>query len=244
MLNEQTLSTLNALKLFGMARGFSERLSHPKCADLSHEEFLGLLVQDEKTYRENLRLKRLLKNAKLKQPAALEDIDYKHPRGLNKQFILELCSAQWITHHRNVLLTGPTGVGKSYLACALGNFAARLGSTVLYLRAPRLFETLLQSKADGSHLKTLTRMAKVQLLILDDLFISPLSDPERKDLLEIIEDRHAQAPTVITSQYPTKDWHHLIGEPTIADAICDRLLHHAYKIELKGESMRKTKREK
>ena len=166
MLTEQTLSTLNTLKLFGMARGFSERLSHPKTADLSHEEFLGLLVQDEKTYRENLRLKRLLKKAKLKQPAALEDIDYKHPRGLNKQLILELCSAQWITHHRNVLLTGPTGVGKSYIACALGNLAARLGYTVLYLRAPRLFETLLQAKGDGSHLKTLTRLAKVQLLIL------------------------------------------------------------------------------
>ena len=233
MLNEQTLSTLNALKLFGMARGFSERLAHPKAADLSHEEFLGLLVQDEKTYRENLRLKRLLHNAKLKQPAALEDIDYKHPRGLNKQLILELCSAQWLLNHRNVLLTGPTGVGKSYLACALGNLAARSGYTVLYLRAPRLFETLLQSQGDGSHLKTLTR--------LDDLFISPLGDGERKDLLEIVEDRHAQAATVITSQCPTKEWHHLIGEPTIADAICDRLLHHSYKIELKGESIRKNK---
>ncbi len=242
MLNEQTLSTLNALKLFGMARGFSERLSHPKTADLSHEEFLGLLVQDEKTYRDNLRLRRLLHNAKLKQQAALEDIDYKHPRGLNKQLVLELCSHQWIMNHRNVLLTGPTGVGKSYLACALGNLAARLGHTVLYLRAPRLFETLLQAKGDGSHLKTLTRLAKVQLLILDDLFISPLSDPERKDLLEIIEDRHGQTTTVITSQYPTKEWHHLIGEPTIADAICDRLLHHCYKIELKGESIRKSKK--
>ena len=138
MLSEQTLSTLKQLKLFGMARGFTERLSHPKTADLSHEEFLGLLVQDEKTYRENLRLKRLLHNAKLKQPAALEDIDYRHPRGLNKQTILELSSPQWIQNHRSVLLTGPTGVGKSYLACALGNLAARLGYTVLYLRACRI----------------------------------------------------------------------------------------------------------
>jgi DNA replication protein DnaC len=242
MLSEQTLSTLNALKLFGMARGFSERLAHPKAADLTHEEFFGLLVQDEKTYRENLRLKRLLHNAKLKQPAALEDIDYKHPRGLNKQLILELSSAQWLTNHRSVLLSGPTGVGKSYIGCALGNFAARLGYSVLYLRAPRLFETLLQSVGDGSHLKTLTRLAKVQLLILDDLFLSPLTDPQRKDLLEIIEDRHGQASTVITSQCPTKEWHHLIGEPTIADAICDRLLHHSYKIELKGESIRKNKK--
>jgi DNA replication protein DnaC len=163
MLNEQTLSTLNALKLFGMAKSFSDKLSHPNPADLSHPEFFGLIVQDEKTYRENLRLKRLLANAKLKQPAALEDLDYKHPRGLNKQTILELSSQDWIAHHRNVLLTGPTGVGKSYIACALGNFAARQGHTVLYLRAPRLFETLLQSKADGSHLKTLTRLAKVEL---------------------------------------------------------------------------------
>jgi DNA replication protein DnaC len=242
MLNEQTLCHLNALKLFGMAHGFSQRISTANAAELSHGEFFGLLVQDEKTYRENLRLKRLLANAKLKQPAALEDIDYKHPRGLNKQLILELSSQQWLAHHQNVLLTGPTGVGKSYIACALGNFAARLGLTVLYLRAPRLFETLLQSKADGSHLKTLTRLAKVQLLILDDLFLTPLSDPERKDLLEIIEDRHEKAPIVITSQCPTKEWHHIIGEPTIADAICDRLLHHCYKIELKGESIRKTKK--
>jgi len=242
MLNEQTVSTLNALKLFGMAKSFSDKIAHPSLADLSHQEFFGLIVQDEKTYRENLRLKRLLLNAKLKQPACLEDIDYHHPRGLNKQLLLELSSQDWITHHRNVLLTGPTGVGKSFIACALGNFAARFGHTVLYLRAPRLFETLLQSKGDGSHLKTLTRLAKVQLLILDDLFLTPLSDAERKDLLEIIEDRHQKASTVITSQCPTKQWHHIIGEPTIADAICDRLLHHCYKIELKGESIRKTKK--
>jgi DNA replication protein DnaC len=242
MLNDQTVSTLNTLKLFGMARGFSDRLSHPNTADLSHEEFFGLLVQDEKTYRENLRLKRILHNAKLKQQACLEDIDYKHPRGLNKQLILELCSSQWLQNHRNVLLTGPTGVGKSYIACALGNLAARSGYTVLYLRAPRLFETLLQSKGDGSHLKTLTRLAKVHLLILDDLFLSPLSDPERKGLLEIIEDRHALASTVITSQCPVKDWHHAVGEPTLADALLDRLVHHAYKIELKGESIRKNKK--
>jgi len=244
MLDEQTLGTLNALKLFGMARGFTERISHPNAAELSHQEFFGLLVQDEKTYRDNLRLKRLLQGAKLKQPAALEDIDYRHPRGLNKQLILELCSAQWILNHRDVLITGPTGVGKSYLGCALGNFAARSGHTVLYLRAPRLFETLLQSRGDGTHLKTLTRLAKVQVLILDDLFLSPLSDPERRDLLEIVEDRHGLLPTVITSQCPTKEWHQLIGEPTVADAICDRLLHHCYKLELKGESIRKTKSKK
>ena len=242
MLNEQTLSTLNALKLFGMAKSFSDKLSHPSPTDLSHPEFFGLIVQDEKTYRENLRLKRLLHNAKLKQQACLEDIDYKHPRGLNKQLLLELSSEQWLQHHQTVLLTGPTGVGKSYIACALGNFAARLGYTVLYLRAPRLFELLLQAKADGSHLKTLARLAKIQLLILDDLFLTPLNDPQRNDLLEIIEDRYQKTPTVITSQCPIKNWHPIIGEPTVADAILDRLLHHGFKIELKGESIRKTKK--
>lgn len=145
MLNEQTLQTLNALKLFGMARSFGDKIAHPASADLSHPEFFGLIVQDEKTYRDNLRLKRLLLNAKLTQPACLEDIDYKHSRGLNKQTILELSSTDWITRHHTVLLTGPTGVGKSYIACALGNFAARHGYTVLYLRAPRLFEMLLQA---------------------------------------------------------------------------------------------------
>ena len=242
MLNEQTIQTLNALKLFGMARSFSDKIAHRAAADLSHPEFFGLIVQDEKTYRDNLRLKRLLANAKLKHQACLEDIDYKHPRGLNKQTILELSSPDWISRHHTVLLTGPTGVGKSFIACALGNFAARHGHSVLYLRAPRLFEMLLQAKADGSHLNTLTRLAKVQLLILDDLFLTPLDDPQRNDLLEIIEDRYQKNPTIITSQCPIKDWHAIIGEPTVADAILDRLLHHAYKIELKGESIRKTKR--
>lgn len=242
MLNEQTLQTLNGLKLFGMARSFHDKVTYPIAADLSHQEFFGLIVQDEKTYRDNLRLKRLLLNSKLPQPACLEDIDYKHPRGLNKQTLLELSSSDWMARHHTVLLTGPTGVGKSYIACALGNFAARQGQTVLYLRAPRLFEMLLAAKADGSHLKMLTRLAKIQLIILDDLFLTPLDASQRNDLLEIIEDRYQNNPTVITSQCPIKDWHAIIGEPTVADGILDRLLHHAYKIELKGESIRKTRK--
>lgn len=173
MLNEQTVTTLNALKLFGMAQGFSERLANPKHAELSHAEFLALVVQDEKSYRENLRLKRLLKKARLRQQAAVEDIDYRHPRSLNKQLMLELSSTQWINAHQNVLLTGPTGVGKSYIACALGNLAARGGYRVLYLRAPRLFEMLSQARGDGSHLKTLTKLGRVELLILDDLLLTP-----------------------------------------------------------------------
>lgn len=242
MLNEQTIATLNAMKIFGMAKGLEERIANAKHAELSHAEFVGLLVQDEKTYRDNKRLNRLLSNAKLRQQAAIEDIDYKHPRGLNKQILLEISNSEWIGASRNVLISGPTGVGKSYIACALGNMAARNGYTTLYVRAPRLLELLGQALGDGSHLKTLARLAKVQLLIIDDFLISPLCERTRKDLLEIIEDRYGRAATVITSQYITKDWHHNIGDPTLADAICDRLLHNAYKIELKGPSMRKERK--
>jgi DNA replication protein DnaC len=239
MLNEQTIATLNSLKLFGMVRGFEERLNSPKHAELSHAEFVGLLVQDEKTYRDNQRLKRLLKNARLRQPPALEDIDYRHALGLSKQVMLELGSTRRLAAHRNVLITGPTGIGKSYIACALGNFAARAGYTVLYMRAPRLFETLQQARGDGSHLKTLTRLARVQLLIIDDFLLTPPTDWERRDLLEIVEDRYQSGATVIASQCPTGDWHPNIGDPTLADAICDRLFHNAYKIELRGDSMRR-----
>jgi DNA replication protein DnaC len=239
MLNEQTVATLNALRLFGMARGFEERLKNAQHAELSHAEFVGLLVQDEKTYRDNRRLKRLLKNARLRQPACLEDIDYRHPRGLSKQVILELSSTRWLDARRNVLISGPSGIWKSYLACALGNFAARAGYTVLYMRAPRLFETLQQARGDGSHLKTLTRLAKVQVLIIDDFLLSPPTDWERRDLLEIVEERYQWGATVIASQCPTGDWHPNIGDPTLADAICDRLFHNAYKVELRGHSLRR-----
>jgi len=165
-------------------------------------------------------------------------IDYRASRGLNQQVILELVNPQWVAAHRNVLLSGPTGIGKSYIACALGNAAARAGYTVLYMRAPRLFETLQQSRGDGSHLKTLTRLSRVQLLIIDDFLLTPLSDWERRDLLEVVEDRYQAGATVITSQCPISDWHPNIGDPTLADAICDRLLHNAYKVELRGDSMR------
>ncbi len=238
MLDQQTMSILHSLKLFGMARSLEERLADPNQAALSHAEFVGLLVQDEKMYRDNLRLKRLLRKAKLRQEASLEDIDYRVSRGISQQVILELANPQWITAHCNVLVSGTTGVGKSFIACALGNSAARAGYTVLYIRAPRLFETLQQSRGDGSHLKALARLSRVQLLIIDDFLLTQLSDVERRDLLEVIEDRYLTASTIIASQCPIKDWHPNIGDPTLADAIMDRLLHNAYKIEMRGDSMR------
>lgn len=241
MLDQQTMSILHSLKLFGMARSLEERLADSNQAALSHAEFVGLLVQDEKTHRDNLRLKRLLRKAKLRQEAALEDIDYGVSRGLGHQVILELANPQWISAHRNILISGPTGVGKSFIACALGNSAARSGYTVLYIRAPRLFETLQQSRGDGSHLKALARLARVQLLVIDDFLLTQLSDIERRDFLEVIEDRYLAGSTIIASQCPIKDWHPNIGDPTLADAIMDRLLHNAYKIEMRGDSMR-TKR--
>lgn len=239
MMNEQTIAKLNVMRLYGMARGFSERIGTVKNAELSHEEFFGLLVDEEKTYRDNAKLARLLTKARLRQPAALEDVDYKHPRGLDKQTLVELSRANWLAGHQSVLITGPTGVGKSFLACALGNQACRSGHSTTYFRFSRLLESLLAAKGDGSQIKFLMRLAKTSLLILDDFALTPLSSSEAKDLLEILEDRYGAACTILTSQLPTKQWHQVLGEPTIADAICDRLFHNAFKIELKGDSMRK-----
>lgn len=242
MLDATTQNTLNALKLFGMAHGLPARLADPRQAELSHAEFVGLLVQDEKTYRDDKRLRRLLKNAKLKQPACLEDIDYRQSRGLSKQLMLELANPAWIASGRNVLLSGPTGVGKSYIACALGNLAARTGHPVLYVRASRLFDTLQQARGDGSHLRVLQRLGRAQMLVIDDFLLAPLTEAARMDFLDLIEDRCGSGSTIVTSQCPIKEWHQNIGDPTIADAVCDRLLHGAYKIELRGESMRRRQR--
>jgi DNA replication protein DnaC len=238
MLNQQTISILHSLKLYGMAESFEKRLADTQQASLSHAEFVGLLVQDEKTHRDNLRQRRLLKKARLRQQAALEDIDYRASRGLSRQVLLELSNTGWVAAHRNVLVSGPTGIGKSFVVCALGNAAARSGYTVLYMRAPRLFETLQQSRGDGSHLKALAKLARVQLLIIDDFLLTTPTDMERQDLLEVVEDRYQLGATVVASQCPIGDWHPNIGDPTLADAICDRLLHNAYKIQLQGDSMR------
>jgi DNA replication protein DnaC len=240
MLNEQTLSKMQEMKLPGMAQLFKNLMGKPEHADLTHDEFVGLLVDAEATHRANKRLQRLLQNARLKQSACLEDIDYKHARGLHKQTVLELANCTWITNRQNVLITGPTGVGKSYLACAIGNAVCRAGYSVMYSRAPRLFTSLFQARADGSYLKYLGKLTRVNLLIVDDLGLSPMNENDRRDFLEIVEDRNLVASLIVSSQVPMKDWYQIIGDPTIADAICDRLFHNAYKIELKGESMRKT----
>ena len=240
MLNEATTNAMHALKLHGMAKGFEQRLDSSKNAGISHTEFVGMLVEDEKLYRENRRLQRLLGKARLRQPAALEDIDYRHVRGLNRQVMAELSGSRWLETHRTVILTGPTGIGKSYLACALGNHGARAGFTVQYYRAARLFEQLMQARGEGTHLKLLAKLSKVQVLIIDDLLMTPMTEEERRDFFEIVEDRYECAATVISSQRPMDNWHEGIGDDTIADAICDRLFHNAYRIDLKGHTIRNT----
>jgi DNA replication protein DnaC len=171
----------------------------------------------------------------------MEDIDYRAPRGLDKSVMLSLGTCEWILRHRNIIITGPTGVGKTYLACALAHKACRDGLGAFYIRSPKLYYTLSIARADGSYARTLSRLAKVPVLILDDLGLAALNDPERRDLLEVIEDRHGCASTIITSQLPVEHWHEVIGDPTIADALLDRLVHNAHRINLKGQSMRKRK---
>jgi len=229
------------MRLFGMARSFESRCNKPDHQDLSHEEFVGLLVEDEFIHRQNRRQTRLLHNAKLKlSQACFEELDYTQPRGIHKNKITALQNTSWITEHHNILISGATGVGKSYLACAFGQWACRNGFTVYYSRWPRMLGDMLASRGEGKYLKYLQYLAKINVLIIDDFGITPLTDSDKKDLLEIIEDRYLTGTTIMTSQLPLKDWHESIGEPTIADAVCDRLFHHAYTFELKGGSMRKT----
>jgi len=241
MLNHPTLDKLQDLRFTGMAKALTEQMALPDIEELSFEERLGLLVDREVTEREDRRLTTRLRQAKLKQNACIEDIDFKQSRGLDKSLILDLAQCQWIKRHLNLLITGPTGVGKTWVACALAQKACREGFTSLYLRLPRLLQELPIAKGDGTYTRLLTRLAKVDVLILDDWGLSKLIAEQRRDLLEILEDRHDNRSTIVTSQLPLDQWHHIIGDPTLADAILDRLVHNAYKINLKGESMRKNK---
>ena len=241
MLLHPTLEKMKALKLYGMAKALEEQLQMPDSNALTFEERFGLLVDRERTERESRRLQARLRRAKLSQAACLEDLDWQVNRGMEKSLFLKLASCEWLHSHLNVIITGPTGVGKSYVACALAQKACREGYTTEYRRMPRFFPELGLAKGDGSYNKLLLRLAKTDLLILDDWGLAPFTDEGRRDLLEILEDRHSKKSTLITSQIPIAKWHEVIGNPTLADAIMDRLVHNAYQITLKGESMRKQK---
>jgi DNA replication protein DnaC len=237
----QTIEKLSQMKLHTMAAALQEQLEKPSLSDLSFEDRFAMIVDREWTSREDRKLTRRLKAARLKTQATVEDIDYQHPRGLDKSVIRSLASCQWIRSHHNVIITAPTGIGKTYLAEAFPNKACREGFTAMYYRSTRLFGELQIARGDGSYFKLLAKLAKVDLLSIDDWAMDPLTEQERKDFLELMEDRHGLKSTLITSQYPVSKWHDRIGEPTTADAILDRIVHNAHKITLKGESMRKTK---
>lgn len=244
MLNEQTLEKLRAMKLFQMARSLEERLQRPDHRDLSVQELMGLIVDDEYVARENARLEARLRGAKFKEKeACMESVDYKLVRGFKKQTMLELGQLHWIEQKQNIAFTGPTGSGKSYLAQALGHQACRKGYRVIYIRLPKLLTALMQSRADGSYANLLKRFEKTHVLILDDLGVSELKENERRDILEIVEDRYGVGSTVVTSQLPIKDWHAYFGGGRAADSLNDRLVHNCHRIELlkEIESQRKAR---
>lgn len=239
MLNHPTLDKLQTLRLSGMLKALNEQQQMPEIDSLGFEERLGLLIDREVTERENRRLGSRLKKAKLRHCCCVEDLDFKTSRGLDKSLILSLAACTWIARGINVLISGATGVGKSYLACALAHKACLEGYSAIYMRLPRLFEELRLAKADGRYGKLMLDYAKTNLLVLDDWGLTPMTDTQRQDLLELLEDRYGRKSTIVTSQLPVTSWHEAIGDPTLADAILDRLVHNAHKIELKGESMRK-----
>lgn len=242
MLAHATVDKLTALRLPALAEAFQRQLGKPEFADLSFEDRVGLLVDAEWTHREQRKLQRRLQAANLRRQAALEDLDWHSPRrGLDKALVHSLGTCAWIAQHRNLLLIGPTGIGKSWLAEAFAERACRSGYTAYCARASRLFHDLHVARGDGSYTRVLARLAKLDLLVVDDWGLAALTGPERHDLLEVLEDRSERASTLITSQLPVKAWHDVIGDPTLADAICDRLIHTAYVIELHGPSLRESR---
>lgn len=239
MLNHPTLEMLNALKLTGMAKALSEQMDMPDISELSFEERLGLMVDREVADRDNRKLALRLKKAKFRETACMENIDYRAKRGLDKSMMLSLTSCQWVREHNNCLLVGPTGIGKTYIACAMGHKACMEGYTALYFRLPKLLDELEVAGKDGRYGKLAKAIGKADLVILDDLGLDPMTAEHRRCMFEIIEDRYGLRSTIVTSQLPVSNWHESIGDPTLADAILDRVVHNAYKVVMNGESMRK-----
>ena len=240
MLNQQTLEKLRALRLHGMGEAFRAQSEQTGITDLSFEERFALLVDQQWNWRQNRALERRLTKAKLRHRASVEDLDFRTPRGLDRALVRSLTQdSTWVREHQNIFLLGPTGIGKSFLACALAEKACRDGFTAWYTRAAQLFRDLALARADGSLRTLLARWARLDVLVVDDWAMAPLADAERRDFLEICEDRYQQHSTILTSQLPVAKWHEQIGDPTLADSILDRLVHNAHRIEMRGESMRK-----
>ena len=240
MLTQETLEKMRTMKMADMAEAFTQQLGSIEYGELSFEERVGLMIDTEWIAREQRKLTRRLRAAKLRYPASLEDVNFKAPRRLKRQQILSLGTCAWIQEHHNLVVTGPTGIGKSYLACAFVERACRKGFNAHYVRTPRLLHQLAVAKGDGTYARLLSRLARLHLLAIDDWLLAPLKAAERHDLLEVIEDRSENASTLIASQLAVDDWHPGIGDPNQADALCDRLTQNAHRIALKGPSLRKT----
>lgn len=244
MLNNQTVDKLLELKLLGMANALKQQEDMPELSKLVFDERFGLLVDAEYSERESVRLSQRLKIAKLRETACMEDVDLQHPRGLDRKLVAKLATCSWTSEGLNILITGKTGVGKSYLACALANKACRLGFSTLYVRAPRFFQELTVARINGSYTRLLNKLARFQLLVLDDFALVPISEEQCRDMLEVTDDRCGKTSMIIASQLPVKSWYQTFANATLADAILDRVVHGSYRLDLEGESRRKNKGKK